>query len=153
MGIRGEESREREAGGSASGGPVSVPIRRLPPVEGDEGEQGLYIISVAARLLRMHPQTLRKYERLGLVSPARTGGMLRLYSERDIARLRLIKYLVEEVGMNLAGVEMLLRVFNHLEAARRRLRAMAQEWVDPQRLLEQVEAELDRLLAIIHGEA
>jgi len=136
-----------------SGGAVRVPIRRLPP-EGPVEEQGLYIISVAARLLQMHPQTLRKYERLGLVSPTRTGGMLRLYSERDIARLRLIKYLVEEVGVNLAGVELLLRLFNRLEQTRQRLRAMAHNnALEPHHLLQEVEAELEDLLAIIHGEA
>ena len=76
--------------------------------------QGVYIISVAARVLEMHPQTLRKYERIGLVSPSRTGGMLRLYSEEDIARLRLIKHLVGDLGLNLAGVELALSLFNRL---------------------------------------
>ncbi len=76
--------------------------------------EGVYIISVAARLLSMHPQTLRKYERVGLVSPNRTGGMLRLYSQEDIARLRLIKYLVEDRGLNLAGVEMALELVQRL---------------------------------------
>ena len=75
---------------------------------------GVYIISVAARLLEMHPQTLRKYERVGLISPLRTGGMLRLYSEEDMARLRLIKYLVNDLGLNLAGVELVLGIFNRL---------------------------------------
>ncbi len=75
---------------------------------------GVYIISVAARLLEMHPQTLRKYERVGLISPFRTGGMLRLYSEEDMARLRLIKYLVNDLGLNLAGVELVLGIFNRL---------------------------------------
>ena len=74
----------------------------------------MYIISVAARILEMHPQTLRKYERIGLVSPFRTGGMLRLYSEEDIARLRLIKHLVGDLGLNLAGVELALGMFNRL---------------------------------------
>lgn len=68
--------------------------------------QGLYIISVAARLLDMHPQTLRKYERAGFLTPNRTGGMLRLYSTEDIERLQLIKHLVEDLGLNLAGVEL-----------------------------------------------
>ncbi len=77
-------------------------------------EDGVYIISVAARILDMHPQTLRKYERVGLVSPSRTVGMLRLYSGEDIIRLRLIKYLVDERGLNLAGVQMALEVFNYL---------------------------------------
>ena len=84
------------------------------PTEYQTGNDGVYIISVAARILEMHPQTLRKYERIGLVSPFRTGGMLRLYSEEDIARLRLIKYLVGDLGLNLAGVELVLAIFNRL---------------------------------------
>ena len=75
---------------------------------------GLYVISVAARLLEMHPQTLRKYERSGLVRPARTVGMRRLYSEEDIGRLRLIKHLVGDLGLNLAGVELSLGMFNQM---------------------------------------
>ncbi|MFW6195523.1 MAG: MerR family transcriptional regulator [Chloroflexota bacterium] len=69
---------------------------------------GVYIISVAARLLEMHPQTLRKYERVGLVQPARTGGHLRLYSEEDLIRLRVIRRLVDELGLNLSGVRLVL---------------------------------------------
>ena len=79
-----------------------------------EEVKGVYIISVAARILSMHPQTLRKYERIGLVRPSRTVGMLRLYSEEDIARLRLIKHLVGDLGLNLAGVQLALELFNHL---------------------------------------
>ena len=75
---------------------------------------GTYVISVAARLLHMHPQTLRKYERIGLIMPSRTVGMLRLYSEHDIVRLRLIKHLVEELGLNLAGVQLALGLFTRL---------------------------------------
>ncbi len=90
---------------------------RAPETAQDVGE-GLYIISVASRMLRMHPQTLRKYERVGLVSPSRTDGMLRLYSERDIAKLRMIKHLVDELRLNLAGVEMAMAVFDRLSAAR-----------------------------------
>jgi MerR family transcriptional regulator/heat shock protein HspR len=93
----------------------------------ESGElKGLYIISVAARLLEMHPQTLRKYERLGLVSPSRTLGMLRLYSEEDIARLRLIKYLQEDLGLNLAGVEFTLNFLDRLTEMHRRLSTMAE---------------------------
>ena len=90
-----------------------------PPSAGEPGaqEEGVYIISVAARILRMHPQTLRKYERVGLVRPSRTVGMLRLYSEHDIAKLRMIKHLVDEMRLNLAGVEMALAVFDRLAAA------------------------------------
>ncbi len=79
---------------------------------------GVYVISVASRLLQMHPQTLRKYERFGLVSPSRTEGMLRLYSDSDIARLRMIKHLVETRGLNLSGVEMALNLLDHVLEAR-----------------------------------
>lgn len=75
---------------------------------------GLYVISVAARLLEIHPQTLRKYERVGLVRPSRTVGMLRLYSEEDIVRLRLIKHLIGDLGLNLSGVELALGMFNQM---------------------------------------
>ncbi len=69
---------------------------------------GVYIISVAARLLEMHPQTLRKYEREGLITPSRTVGMLRLYSDDDLRRLRVIRRLVDELGLNLAGASLVL---------------------------------------------
>ena len=84
------------------------------PTDYHTGSDGVYIISVAARIVEMHPQTLRKYERIGLVSPFRTGGMLRLYSEEDLARLRLIKHLVGDLGLNLSGVELVLEIFNRL---------------------------------------
>jgi MerR family transcriptional regulator, heat shock protein HspR len=70
----------------------------------------LIFISMAARMLGMHPQTLRKYERLGLVRPTRTMGSMRLYSREELERLRFIKYLVEDVGVNLAGVQQLLEI-------------------------------------------
>lgn len=70
----------------------------------------MILISTAARMLRMHPQTLRKYERLGLVRPARSLGSMRLYSREEIDRLRFIKRLVDEMGVNLAGVQQLLEI-------------------------------------------
>jgi MerR family transcriptional regulator/heat shock protein HspR len=73
-------------------------------------EENVYFISVAARMLGMHPQTLRKYERLGLVKPSRTIGSMRLYSRDELARLRLIKHLVDEGGINLAGVQRMLSI-------------------------------------------
>jgi MerR family transcriptional regulator/heat shock protein HspR len=73
-------------------------------------EQDLYFISMAAEILGMHPQTLRKYERLGLIRPARTIGSVRLYASEEIDRLRLIKHLVDGLGINLAGVQRLLAV-------------------------------------------
>ena len=74
----------------------------------------LYVISVAARLVEMHPTTLRKYERVGFLEPSRTPGRTRLYSLEDINRLRQIKRLVEEREMNLAGVQMALDLTNLL---------------------------------------
>jgi len=81
-------------------------------------QEGVYIISVAAKILEMHPQTLRKYERFGLISPNRTVGMLRIYYEEDIARLKLIKRLAGELGINLAGIHLILGIFNKLLAMR-----------------------------------
>src|SRR5437899_1431794 len=72
------------------------------------GSDALYVISVAARLVELHPTTLRKYERVGFLEPSRTPGRTRLYSHADIRRLRQIKHLVEEREMNLAGVQMAL---------------------------------------------
>jgi MerR family transcriptional regulator/heat shock protein HspR len=86
-------------------------------------EQDLYFISMAARLLDMHPQTLRKYERLGLVRPTRTIGSMRLYSRDELERLRLIKHLVEEAGINLAGVQRLLSIAEAIQ----RIRPLVQE--------------------------
>jgi MerR family transcriptional regulator/heat shock protein HspR len=73
-------------------------------------DQELYFISVAARMLGMHPQTLRKYERLGLVQPSRTIGSMRLYSREELERLKIIKHLVDDAGINLAGVQRLLSI-------------------------------------------
>jgi MerR family transcriptional regulator/heat shock protein HspR len=78
----------------------------------------LYFISTAARLLDMHPQTLRKYERLGLVRPTRTIGSMRLYSREELERLRVIKHLVEEAGINLAGVQRLLSIAEAIQRIR-----------------------------------
>lgn len=88
-------------------------------------ERDLYFISMAARLLDMHPQTLRKYERLGLVRPTRTMGSMRLYSEDELERLRLIKHLVDEAGVNLAGVQRLLTIAESVQRIRPLMNAAA----------------------------
>lgn len=77
---------------------------------------GVYTIAVAARLTRMHPQTLRKYERAGLLTPARHSGNQRFYSEADVRRLRRIHYLVDVRGLNVAGLELALAMADRLEA-------------------------------------
>jgi MerR family transcriptional regulator/heat shock protein HspR len=78
------------------------------PAAPPRATDALYVISVAARLVELHPTTLRKYERAGFLEPSRTPGRTRLYSHDDIRRLRQIKYLVDEREMNLAGVQMAL---------------------------------------------
>ena len=107
--------------------------------------QGLYIISVAARILEMHPQTLRKYERAGFIAPSRTIGMLRLYSAEDIARLRLIKHLVENLSLNLAGVELILQMLPSLAT----LRELSDSSFSEQELKRQVRAKTDDILALL----
>src|SRR5581483_1594308 len=78
-------------------------------------DEPMFVISVAARLVEMHPQTLRYYERAGLVKPTRSSGRIRLYSQRDIQRLRKIARLVDDLGVNLAGVEVILNLTEKLE--------------------------------------
>jgi MerR family transcriptional regulator/heat shock protein HspR len=98
-----------------------------------------YLISMAARELGMHPQTLRKYERLGLVQPSRTVGSMRVYSHEEIARLRLIKHLVDELGINLAGVQRLLSVAEVVQRMQRLARENAISRADARRLSHDLE--------------
>ena len=83
-------------------------------------ERAVYVISVAAELAGVHPQTLRIYERKGLLSPKRTSGNTRRYSERDIARLQMIQQLTQGQGINLAGVKMIMELETQMEELRRR---------------------------------
>src|SRR5579871_3775517 len=80
-------------------------------------DRPIYMISVAADLVGMHPQTLRMYEQKGLVRPKRTPGGTRLYSEADVERLRIVQRLTTELGLNLAGVELVLRLEDELRKA------------------------------------
>jgi MerR family transcriptional regulator, heat shock protein HspR len=86
-----------------------------------------YMISIAAELVGMHPQTLRIYEQKGLVRPRRTAGNTRLYSDADVERLRLIQRLTTEIGLNLAGVERVLHLEDELQRMRQRLDRMERE--------------------------
>ena len=90
-----------------------------------------YVISIAARMLSIQTHTLRYYEKIGIIEPSRSNGNIRLYSERDIARLRQAKTLMDDLGVNLAGVEVILR--------------MAQRMTELQRHMEELESELERL--------
>jgi len=109
-------------------------------------DQDLYFISVAARLLCMHPQTLRKYERLGLVRPTRTIGSMRLYSRGELERLKLIKRLVDDAGINLAGVQRLLSIAEIVERLHPLMRDETLSARDARRRLTQ---ELDELRRIV----
>ena len=93
-----------------------------------------YVISVTARMLGIQTHTLRYYERIGIIEPARSQGNIRLYSERDIALLRRAKTLMDDLGVNLAGVEVILR--------------MAQRVNDLQRHMEELESELEKLRGV-----
>ncbi len=90
-----------------------------------------YIISVAARLVGVQTHTLRYYERIGIIEPSRSKGNIRLYSERDVAILRRIKTLMDDLGVNLAGVEVILR--------------MSERLLEMQREIEQFQGELEKL--------
>jgi MerR family transcriptional regulator/heat shock protein HspR len=104
-----------------------------------------YMISVAAELVGMHPQTLRIYEQKGLVRPKRTAGNTRLYSDADVERLRLIQQLTSEVGLNLAGVERVLYLEDELRQMKRRLTRMESEMREA---LEQVHRHYRRDLVL-----
>jgi MerR family transcriptional regulator, heat shock protein HspR len=105
------------------------------------------LISMAADLLRMHPQTLRKYERLGLVRPTRALGSMRVYSRDEIERIRQIKALVDEAGINLAGVQRLLSI---AEVAGRLEPLVEQHRREtPNERLDAIAAEIDRLFELV----
>jgi MerR family transcriptional regulator/heat shock protein HspR len=108
-------------------------------------DEDLYFISVAARMLGMHPQTLRKYERLGLIQPTRTIGSMRLYSRDEIERLKVIKRLVDGAGINLAGVQRLLSI---AEVIRRIRPLMRDEPLSP-RDARRLSQELDQLTRML----
>lgn len=104
------------------------------------GEQPRYVISVAAQILGIHPQTLRLYEREGLVEPRRSGGKIRLYSERDIERVRCIMRLTNDLGVNLAGAEAILNMRERMVRMREELEMMRREM---RAEMEQMRRELD----------
>lgn len=109
-------------------------------------EQDLYFISIAARMLGMHPQTLRKYERLGLVQPTRTIGSMRLYSRDELERLKFIKRMVDDAGINLAGVQRLLSIAEVVQRLRPLVRDETLAARDTRR---RVAHELDQLLKML----
>lgn len=109
-------------------------------------DHDLIFISVAARMLGMHPQTLRKYERLGLIQPSRTIGSMRLYSRDELERVKLIKRLVDDGGINLAGVQRLLSIAEVVQRLRPMMRDEALSARDGRRRLAHELDELSRML-------
>src|SRR3954449_10009347 len=104
--------------------------------------RGVYMISVAAELAGMHPQTLRIYESRGLITPKRSSGNTRLYSQEDVERLRRIQELTTELGMNLAGVERVFQLEEELDRMRKRMRSLEKQ---AEKLEQEMAAELDKV--------
>jgi MerR family transcriptional regulator/heat shock protein HspR len=93
----------------------------------NEDQEPRYVISVAARMIGVHAQTLRYYERMGLIEPSRSQGNIRLYSMRDIERVRQVKTLVNDLGVNLAGVEVILRLAERMAEMEQRIHQLESE--------------------------
>ena len=111
-------------------------------IEPPDPDRGVYMISVAAELAGMHPQTLRIYESRGLITPQRSPKQTRLYSQADVERLRRIQELTSELGMNLAGVEKVFELEQQLERMQRRMEQLERR---ADRTRRELEDELDRL--------
>lgn len=90
-------------------------------------DEPVYLISVVATMLDIHPQTLRQYEREGLVTPSRTGGRMRLYSQRDIERMKLILRLTRQMGVNIAGVDVVLKLKKQIDQMQKEIEQLRNE--------------------------
>jgi len=90
-------------------------------------DEPVYLISVVAKVLNIHPQTLRQYEREGLIEPSRTQGRMRLYSQRDIDRIKLILRLTRELGVNLAGVDIIMQLKEKIDAMQKEIDSLREE--------------------------
>jgi MerR family transcriptional regulator, heat shock protein HspR len=108
----------------------------------EDSARGVYMISVAAELAGMHPQTLRIYEARGLITPKRSPKNTRLYSQDDVERLRRIQGLTTELGMNLAGVEKVFELEDEMERMRRRMRSLERQAA---KVHQELSAEIDRV--------
>jgi MerR family transcriptional regulator, heat shock protein HspR len=115
----------------------------------ETSDRPIYMISIAADLVGMHPQTLRMYETKGLVRPQRTPGGTRLYSEADVERLRIIQRLTSELGLNLAGVELVLRLEDELRKAHAQVERLQQQL---RREVQKVHKQYRRDLVLRHDQ-
>lgn len=107
---------------------ATEPIDRTNDSSGVPDDEPCYVISIAARLVGLHQQTLRYYERAGLIEPKRTVGNIRMYSNSDIQRIRQAQRLVDELGVNLAGVEIILRMSEQIRTLQAQLEATRREF-------------------------
>lgn len=135
--------RVRGMDGSAPSGEHHQPPGAVAGPAHDE-DAPVYVISIAAQLAGMHPQTLRSYDRLGLVTPGRTAGRGRRYSARDVALLREVQRLSQEEGVNLEGIRQILRLSAQVMALQAQVRQLAEE-------LAHARAEADRRVAEAHA--
>jgi MerR family transcriptional regulator/heat shock protein HspR len=117
--------------------------------DGADRSRGVYMISVAAELAGMHPQTLRIYESRGLITPKRSPKNTRLYSQDDVERLRRIQELTGELGMNLAGVEKVFELESEMARMRRRMRSLER---DARRVQQELQSELERVRRSLKAE-
>jgi MerR family transcriptional regulator/heat shock protein HspR len=143
--VDGDRDRTRDDAETGRGvRDEAAPERRRPKgafgQRGPDYDEPVYVISVAAELADLHPQTLRAYEREELIEPARTGGNTRRYSQSDIDRLRFIRHLTTEEGLNLAGVRVVLDLGEKLEVARGRVSEL-EDMV--RRLAERLETDVE----------
>jgi len=115
----------------------------------ETSDRPIYMISVAAELVGMHPQTLRMYETKGLVRPQRTPGGTRLYSEADVERLRIIQQLTSQLGLNLAGVELVLKLEDELRKAHVQIERLQQQL---RREVQKVHKQYRRDLVLVRDE-
>ncbi|MBX6390033.1 MAG: helix-turn-helix transcriptional regulator, partial [Frankia sp.] len=132
------------AGGTGTPGTSRPPLPGIPAGPAHDDDAPVYVISIAAELAGMHPQTLRSYDRLGLVTPGRTPGRGRRYSARDVALLREVQRLSQEEGVNLEGIRKILQLGAQVMALQAEVRALHEE-------LARVRAEADRRVAEAHA--
>ncbi|HEX8761575.1 MAG TPA: helix-turn-helix transcriptional regulator [Pseudonocardiaceae bacterium] len=123
----------------------------IPTPPGADQDTPIFVISVAAELAGMHAQTLRGYDRLGLVSPGRSPGGGRRYSARDIALLQEVQRLSQEDGVNLAGIKRIIDLENQVEALRSRMAELAAELDEARTELARAQAAAEQAAAAVHA--
>jgi MerR family transcriptional regulator/heat shock protein HspR len=127
MNHKNERSRHIGSAPAAPKPPAEAPQPDAGREPGRETCRGVYHISIVAELVETHPQTLRMYERMGLVSPQRTRNNIRLYSEADVERVRRIQHLTQDLGVNLAGVEVVFKLLQQMERMHEELQTLREQ--------------------------